>query len=243
MTLEENSSNYKEYCRPKVAHVLSLLKLDVTYYSAQGDYMYYKNNQGDEIKVVDFIGGFGSTILGHNNPEVNEIVRERLKNKGVFHAQMSSRDNAGALCAKLNKILKQRTNKSFVTTLANSGAEAVEISLKHAEFSHFLKIKTILKNLHKNIDHISKELDHRISLSENYKRVVKDLEIDQERRLERQLFLLFCHNQKILETSPLLVSLSRAFHGKTLGALQLTFDSTFRYPFKRLDQNIFFSEP
>ena len=45
---------YDEYCKPKLADLLTAIKLDVEFTSAQGNYLSTKDGR----RVLDFIGGF-----------------------------------------------------------------------------------------------------------------------------------------------------------------------------------------
>ena len=59
-------AKYEEYCKPKLADLLRSLKLDKEFVWAEGALM--RTAEGHE--VVDFIGGFGAALLGHNHPEI-----------------------------------------------------------------------------------------------------------------------------------------------------------------------------
>src|SRR5262245_57796735 len=127
------SDRYMELNRPKVGQLLKLLKLDQVYESARGDYLYYRDRDR-MIEVLDLLGGYGSTILGHNHPRITSVLTEKLVQDAPFHAQLSVRANAALLAEELNDLLKQEDprGRNYVCTLGNSGAEAVEAAIKHA---------------------------------------------------------------------------------------------------------------
>ena len=132
--MNENAlTKYQKYVRPELGKVLSALKLDNVYEQAAGDQMMTTLN-GQHASVSDFLGGFGSTILGHNHPVVIEALKQCQEGKKPQHAQGSLKKETALLAEKLNHITKLKLNESrdYVVTFANSGTEAVEVALKHA---------------------------------------------------------------------------------------------------------------
>jgi acetylornithine/succinyldiaminopimelate/putrescine aminotransferase/predicted amino acid dehydrogenase len=125
---------FSEYLRPQVGRLLELLKLDVHYHRAEGDIVFYRDSKGEEKSAVDFLGGFGSTLLGHNPPEIAEALTEFVSEKGAIHTQASVRGEAALLAEDLDRTLKKAfpESRGWVTTLASTGTEAVEAALKHA---------------------------------------------------------------------------------------------------------------
>ena len=61
-------SDYQLHLKPKVAALLQAVGLDKDYFRGEGDYLWYVGSDGRERQVLDLVGGFGSTILGHNHP-------------------------------------------------------------------------------------------------------------------------------------------------------------------------------
>ncbi len=124
---------YAEYVRPRVAKLLKVLKLDLTYVSAQGDQMEYTDGKTTH-SVVDLLGGYGSTLLGHNHPELIRAMKQALDENIPVHAQASIRKGAVDLAIQFNKMMHEHGNdpRHFIATLCNSGAEAVEAAIKHA---------------------------------------------------------------------------------------------------------------
>jgi glutamate-1-semialdehyde aminotransferase len=82
-----------------VCEQLKSLSLDICYYKGEGNYLFY-NDKGQEIKVLDLLGGFGTLIFGHNNCKLSTIVRESLENKTPFAVQGSDRAESGELAAE-----------------------------------------------------------------------------------------------------------------------------------------------
>src|SRR5688572_25622498 len=69
--------------------LLASLSLAVEYTRGSGDTLYHLDADGTEVPVVDFVGGYGSLILGHNHPGVVEVVRNLLDRQVPVHAQFS----------------------------------------------------------------------------------------------------------------------------------------------------------
>lgn len=130
----DSFASYRSYTRPALADLLEILGLQYEFQEAEGDVLRGVNGQGQKIEVFDFLGGYGSTLLGHNSKAILECVEQFHKRKGVIHAQASVRTSTAKLAKKLNDLLIEELKEtgSFITTLGNSGAEAVEIAIKHA---------------------------------------------------------------------------------------------------------------
>jgi acetylornithine/succinyldiaminopimelate/putrescine aminotransferase/predicted amino acid dehydrogenase len=150
--------------KPNLLELLRTIGLDNDYHRAQGDRIYYFDELGREIEVLDLVSGYGTLLFGHNHPDLtNEAIRF-LASASCNHAQGSASSLADSLAAELSR----RAEGDFCVTFGNSGAEAVEAAMKHA----------------------------------------------------------------LLETGgQTFMTLDGAFHGKTLGALQLTSSPIFRQPF------------
>lgn len=116
------SEAYATYVRPKLANLLRLIHLDVTYETASGCYLW---PQGAREPVLDLVGGYGALLFGHNHPEIVQTVVEFLRAGRPVLAQGSLKDLTGRLAERLSM------NGTYRVLFANSGAEAVEIALKH----------------------------------------------------------------------------------------------------------------
>src|ERR1700690_3806672 len=90
---ETLGDQYAEYVRPRVAKLLKLLKLDLVYTHALGDELDYFDGFRYRT-VLDLLGGYGSTMLGHNHPELKRALKTALDRNIPVHAQASIRTGA-----------------------------------------------------------------------------------------------------------------------------------------------------
>lgn len=126
-----NSTDYHNYCKPKLTELLSCLKLDYEFTSAKGNFLYTKDGK----EIVDFIGGFGAVLLGHNNEFLQEKIRTLLKKNLPVHAQVSIRSEASKLAKRLSTLTPG--DKQYYVNFSNSGTESIEAALKHAYKVYF----------------------------------------------------------------------------------------------------------
>ncbi len=124
------STSYAVYCRPKLSDLLESLGLNVAFTKARGAYLYREDDEGNEVRILDLVGGFGAGLLGHNNEELKELLKSQLDADVPFLVQSAERREAGRLAERLNRLLP--TQKKYLCHLTNSGAEAIEAALKHA---------------------------------------------------------------------------------------------------------------
>ncbi len=205
-------SLYSTFTRPELARVLQKLRLDYQVLSGAGRYLTIKTQQGAEEKVLDLISGYGSCVLGHNHPELVNTMVEALQSNTVNHAQLSMREKAGQLSEALNGIALQETGQSYKCTLANSGAEAVEAAMKHALLNYHQKIQGFIANGEKVFN-----------LKQSRDKSPKTAYL-KKAWLEKVNYI-FSSNPGIF------LALEGGFHGKTLGALSLTYNQSYKAGF------------
>ncbi len=114
--------------KPRLAGMLRALRLDVTYERGAGDYLYYRDEAGREVEVLDVVGGYGALLFGHGHPAIVAEAQRLLASGRPFHAQGSRRDYAQRLAAELSR----RAGGDYRVIFGNSGTEAVEAAMKHA---------------------------------------------------------------------------------------------------------------
>jgi acetylornithine/succinyldiaminopimelate/putrescine aminotransferase len=117
----------RDHCRhaPALTGLLRLLALDVAYHRAAGDCVYHRDDGGDEVEVLDVVGGYGTLLLGHAHPQlVAEAARWLSSSASDVRAVRGGDELADTLAA--------RTGRDDCVVFANSGTEAVEAAMKHA---------------------------------------------------------------------------------------------------------------
>lgn len=105
--------------------VLRILGFDKDYVSAGGSYLY----DADGRAYLDFHTGEGFASLGHNNPDVAEVLHGVLRAGLVDGVQIHYSPLAGMLAEELSQRLPPGLDAAFFTS---SGAEAVDSALKFA---------------------------------------------------------------------------------------------------------------
>ena len=111
-----------------VWHPYAKIPNDVPTYlveSADGVYL----NLNDNRRVIDGMSSWWSVIHGHNNPALNQSMKDQIDR--VSHVMFGGLTNQPAIeiCKKLIEITPSNLDKVF---LADSGSVSVEVSLKMA---------------------------------------------------------------------------------------------------------------
>ncbi len=231
---------YAGSLKPHLAHLLEAFGLDVHYHRAVGDRLYYEG-PGGEVEVVDFVGGFGASLLGHNHPELVELAGQVLAEQRPFHAQASIRGHAGLLAERLSSFVERTTGRSYIVTLCSTGAEAVEAAIKHAELEASRRNDSLLARF---VD-TGKRL--RLRIRSGRVGTGSDLFEDASQRLAERidsldelLAALSRNIERLLGRPPTFFAVTGSFHGKSTGALKLTHRLEFRSPWRRLgDATVF----
>jgi ornithine--oxo-acid transaminase len=110
---------------PSLVDVLGILGFDTQYVSAQGSYLY----DADGRAYLDFHSGEGFASLGHNHPDVREVIRATLDADLVDGVQIHYSPLAGMLAQELAQRLPPGLDAVF---FASTGAEAVDSAMKFA---------------------------------------------------------------------------------------------------------------
>lgn len=222
--MDTTFENYKQFVRPDVSDLLKAVGLDVVYHKAAGNKIYYRNTNGDEIEVSDFLGGYGAGLFGHNHPVLVEHLISSLQENRVFLGQASIRKGAAELAKSLSQQIQNFTGKEYTSVFGNSGAEAVEAAIKHAVLAYRIRANTSLekflqagRNIPEEENFTADLPDKLIPFMDKGKKNVKAV-----REAINQ------YNQEALYDAPTFLALKHAFHGKTNGALNLTYHALFR---------------
>ena len=213
---------YDEYCKPKLADLLAAIKLDVEFTSAQGNYLSTKDGR----RVLDFIGGFGATILGHNQSELVEEAITALRQSVPVHAQSSLRGESARLAALLNQCTPP--GHEYFVHFTNSGGESVEAAIKHAYKVQFDMIRREYERISRVLNEFYYSLD-RNGLDVDLPNKSKDL-TDFRDNLDEYNLTQF----EAFQNNPVMVALKGSFHGKTSSALKVTFNKSYREAYEGL---------
>ena len=223
---------YRTHLKPYVARLLSAIGLDVVYQRATGDWLYYRDEAGNERAVLDLVGGFGAGLLGHNHPELIAAAQAVLTAQRPFLAQASVRSVAGQLAQRLATIAESVTGQAYIVTLANSGAEAVEAALKHAEMARQERIHAFLAGEARTVRTIGLALNEgRLTLPERFfTQAAVQLGVAEIVDLAELSYFLTEYNRRQLLHDPFFLAVTGSFHGKSSGAVKLTHSPDFRKP-------------
>ena len=232
---ERPESDYRTLCKPKTADLLEALGLNVSFRRAAGNYAFYER-EGDlhETAVLDLVGGFGACLFGHNNPEIREHLIGLLLDDRPAFVQGASRPEAARLACELNEHLQAKG--AYYCNFVNSGAEAVEATIKHAYKVRFDAIREAYEDVSRRLNDFYHECDGRedpVELPEGFSDLSKFRDTIDEHNLGQ--FEDFQNN-------PVVCALKGSFHGKTTSALKLTFNKTYREAFEGLSsiKTVFF---
>ncbi|MET9970437.1 aminotransferase class III-fold pyridoxal phosphate-dependent enzyme [Streptomyces sp. NPDC006356] len=217
---------------------VSQVGLDVEYIRSRGNTMWARGRFGGEVPVTDFIGGYGSLILGHNNPEVVARAKELLDRDTPVHAQVSLRPEAAAVAAALNRIVQREfdTEEPHYAVFANSGAEAVEVAVKHAEMDRRLRLDELTAAVEEHLADARAAVGRKAAALAPAVLATLDLPstASPETALDALETRVHTFNAACSAPGPRLFTLAGGFHGKLLGSVQLTHNPQFRKPFTEL---------
>lgn len=117
---------HKKHINPQMGDVLRIIGFDKSYVKAQGTTLWDKNG----TEYLDFLGGYSVFSLGHNNPELIQILKDTLGSSWPNLVQMDSPPLSGVLAKTLSD--RDPTGRLEYAYFGNSGAEAIECALKFA---------------------------------------------------------------------------------------------------------------
>jgi acetylornithine/succinyldiaminopimelate/putrescine aminotransferase/predicted amino acid dehydrogenase len=193
---------FQHYSKPSLANLLSLLHLDKSYHRASEEFLYYNNSQGNQCKIIDLIGGYGSVLFGHNPQFLKSELHNLALNDVTVHAQLSIRHRTGLLAEKINSIIQYEAPhhfaKPYIVHLTNSGTETVEAAIKHALLQWRKRQGEAIVQLKRKKNKIQQSLNFTSTDGLEIKKANLEILID-----------------KIENTEPLFISLDGGIHGKT----------------------------
>lgn len=230
-------NHYLQYCKPSLSSALMSIGLDKTYHRAQGQYLYYKDSHGGEKAVLDLLGGYGAVLLGHNDPALKQRAIELLQADTPMHHQFSIRSGAGALAEKLQPLLKKETGwpDDFRCAYTSTGAESVEIAIKHSEMIRGHKLDLLSQQSERALEQaaLAWEQGEEVSLSLSEEQTLAHPTLQGASR-DKLLAYIRDYNANLMQQPPVFIALNHAFHGKLTTSIQLTHGAMYRQPFRRL---------
>lgn len=222
--------------------LLEAAGLLVDFTRAEADVLYMNRGAGEPTPVLDMVGGFGSTLLGHNHPEIRQVLLRCIEAGRPVHAQGSNRTQAGVLREALADRLKHYTGHDYKVMLLNTGTEAVEAALKHAQYEYCRRLLRIGDEFGRNVRTLRTKIERgEVAISEDFmqhcERVLGQEPLDD---LDGLLMAVAARNQAAFNQTDFVAAFKGAFHGKTRGSLALTWNRDARLPFIRNNKNAVF---
>jgi acetylornithine/succinyldiaminopimelate/putrescine aminotransferase/predicted amino acid dehydrogenase len=239
---DDGRAGFRTHLRPHLAKLLSAIGLDVVYTRGEGDQLTYRDDDGRERIVLDMLGGYGVALFGHNHPELLARAREVLDARRPFVSQASARPYAGLLGIRLSTLVGRPTGQEYVVTLANSGTEAVEAAIKHAELERLERVGNFFDQQRRMLSaiHLGQRTSQLHVSSELYAQVARLLDVPAIDDLDELEFHLTQHNRRALERRTFHLAVRGSFHGKSSGALKLTHSPDFRRPWHAVGLDVRF---
>ncbi|MEV8449244.1 aspartate aminotransferase family protein [Streptomyces parvus] len=216
---------------------LSSVGLGIEYSRAEANTLYYVDEDGQEVPVLDHVCGFGSLIFGHNNPDIFAHAKAVLDRQVPVYVQLSHQSHANDIAAVLNSVLRREIpggDGDYAAIFANSGAEAVEICVKHAELERRARVAKLTDEAGRNAEEAREAVGAgRATVAEN-PYVQFDGASGESDRLEQLLAETGRRNAELVARGPVHLALENAFHGKLVASIQLTQNPHWRLPFTSL---------
>ncbi|MDF3836617.1 aminotransferase class III-fold pyridoxal phosphate-dependent enzyme, partial [Cupriavidus basilensis] len=216
----------------------------VEYTRAMGDHLFMAGEDGQEVPVLDLVGGFGASLLGHYHPEVTQVMQHCLDRRRPFLAQGSCRQRAADLKDSLADYLLRHTGTAFSIALLSTGTEAVEAALKHARYAYTKRIEHLANACAANVRELLTRLERGEARIEPALLQACERLLGQEplASLDDLLTALGAANQQAFNQQAVIAAFPRAFHGKTMGSLAHTWNRDARLPFIRNHSGALFIE-
>ncbi|MBR9988502.1 MAG: aminotransferase class III-fold pyridoxal phosphate-dependent enzyme [Gemmatimonadetes bacterium] len=202
---------------------LAAFGLDVAY--TRGDANRLFHGDDDETAVWDFLGGYGATFFGHNHPALTAAMLEFLNRGGVVHGQASIRSRSDALRSALVSRLRDGTGRDYELVFGSTGAEAIEIAVKHAAMTYAVRSSAALQTLTPAPAPAAASAPAWTAAACT---TLKRLRLWRGTGKDA-LAQIAEHNARVLEAEPAFIAVRRAFHGMTNHALSLTDDAERRF--------------
>lgn len=238
--MTDASNAEPQLAEPHLGAVLASAGLDAEYVRAEGNTLYQRGEDGREIPVLDYAGGYGSLLLGHNHPVITTYAKELLDTGVPVHSQFSLHPEAAELALALNRILRRETgdDEPFFAIFANTGAEANEAAVKHAEMDRVIRLGALLESVNSGLAAVREAVrDGSATVPAGiFARVGLDLgaRASSAAALDELIEHITAHNAVQAQRPPVFLTPEGSFHGKLVSTVQLTHNEGYRNPFKAL---------
>lgn len=137
--------DYTRCHNPRVGWALHALGIDYSYHRAKKDSLFTMQSD-KEIEILDFVGGYGANLLGHNDPRLKQTMLDFLvRDEVAISDQGSIQRQVGALAQELGAAIGRATGRDYYVLFGNSGSEAVEIALHHALLEWRIGLEEVLE--------------------------------------------------------------------------------------------------
>ncbi|MER5865498.1 aminotransferase class III-fold pyridoxal phosphate-dependent enzyme [Kitasatospora sp. NPDC002040] len=220
---------------PHMLGFLAMLGIDVEYVRAEGNTLWYLDRDGREVPVLDYAGGYGALVLGHNHPELVATAKALLESGAPVLAQASLHPYASRVGATLNRIVQREFpgSEPYFTVFANSGAESVEVATKHAELDRVLRVQALFQAIEAEAGQARAAVEAGTAAvpAAAYRRLGLPAGDSGAAGFELLLAEVARHNGELAARPPLFLTPEGSFHGKLVGSIQLTYNPAFRTPF------------
>ncbi|MEU7755029.1 aminotransferase class III-fold pyridoxal phosphate-dependent enzyme [Micromonospora sp. NPDC049171] len=227
-------SHAPELAEPQMLGFLAQLGIDVEFIRAEGDTLFYRNDAGEDVPVLDVAGGYGALILGHNHPEIVDAARDFFAAGRPVLAQASRQSDPTLVARLLNDILRREFGdpEPYYAVFANSGAEGVEVAMKHAEFARVLRVQDLLTEIETHLAAVVEAVGSGAArVPEEVLRRLGAEPGDGPGVLADRVRAAVAQQAA---QPPVFLTFAGSFHGKLAGSIQLTHNAGFRVPFAGL---------
>lgn len=237
MTSATSESTSIQLAEPYLASVLGTAGLDAEYVRAEGNTLYLRGADGHETPVTDFAGGYGSLLLGHHHPEITAYAGKLLDAGIPVHAQFSLHPDANRLALELNRIIQRELgdDEPYFAIFANSGAEANEAAVKHAELDRIQRVGALMAEVDASLATARAALaSGEARLAEGIRQQLALPAPAPDAPADDLVDALTRRNAERAAKPPVFLAPEGSFHGKLIGSVQLTHNDGYRTPFQAL---------
>jgi acetylornithine/succinyldiaminopimelate/putrescine aminotransferase/predicted amino acid dehydrogenase len=210
--------DYLRFTRPALARQMRAFGLEFEFCAAERDGLRLAQPCAFSGNVLDLVGGYGTSLFGHNHPELVAVAEDCLRKQKPFSAQASVRPSSAKLAARLSARVGDSTGASYVVTFGSTGADAVEAAIKHAALARSRRLADLQARLERDLRRVRRDGFAGVAVSEEVAAGFGP----GCRSAEQVLTAALSAVANMRRCEPVFVSLEGAFHGKTVGAYALT---------------------